>query len=323
MNYSDRLLGATKSVNGLLHEYDYRIGLSATPRRWFDDYGTKIIFDFFGNVGYNFGLKKAVKTINPDTNQTYLTPFKYNPVFTYLKEEELEEYINLTKSIMRKMSREKKENKVAEQVNILRFIRAKIIKNAKNKYQALKNILDDNLMGISWTVIYCDPKQIQTIMEELNKRDIRAHRFTMKESAIPNTKGNGISERQRILNKFSDKEYKVLVAMKCLDEGVDIPPARTAILMASSGNPREYIQRIGRVIRRYENKYLANIFDIVVVPGQDYLPLDLRRVEYEIFIKEMKRYEEIASIAVNNSEALTNILKLTEFRLPGVFPGGE
>jgi superfamily II DNA or RNA helicase len=96
----------------------------------------------------------------------------------------------------------------------------------------------------------------------------------------------------------------MLIAMKCLDEGVDIPPARRAILMASSGNPREYIQRIGRIIRRYPGKNESIIYDIVVIPSFESLPPDLREIEWKIFQKEIKRYEEIAEIAINNAEAL-------------------
>ena len=305
-------LGATKAVSGLLDEYDYRLALSATPRRWFDDIGTKTIFDFFGDVVFEFSLKQAIGTINHETNQTYLTPFKYNPIFISLNDDEIEEYINLTKSIINKLVRLQKEDTVEEQINILRFIRANIIKSAKNKYEALVKIIDEHLEDIAWTIVYCNPEQIDTIMQEFNKRDIRTHRFTMNESTIPDAKRNGMSERQDILNKFSNKEYQALVAMKCLDEGVDVPQARTAILMASSGNPREYIQRIGRVIRRYKNKNLANIYDLMVIPSQEYLPLDLRRVEFEIFTKEMRRYEEIATIAVNNSEALSKIYDLRD-----------
>jgi superfamily II DNA or RNA helicase len=92
--------------------------------------------------------------------------------------------------------------------------------------------------------------------------------------------------------------------MKCLDEGVDIPPARNTVLMASSGNPREYIQRIGRVIRRCPGKREAQVFDIIVTPSCSNLPEEWRAIELRMFRKELSRCEEIAQIAINNSEAL-------------------
>jgi superfamily II DNA/RNA helicase len=141
-------------------------------------------------------------------------------------------------------------------------------------------------------------------MEIIKRRGIFSHRFTMEEGTTPDKKYNSISERDFLLQKFAESKYQVLVAMKCLDEGVDIPPARAAILMASSGNPREYIQRIGRIIRRYPGKNEATIYDIVLVPSFDLLPPEFKDIEWKIFKKELLRCEEIANIAINNAEAL-------------------
>jgi len=138
----------------------------------------------------------------------------------------------------------------------------------------------------------------------------------MSEGVTPNKHFNGLSEREYILKEFSGGEYQALVAMKCLDEGVDIPPVRTAILMSNSGNPREYIQRIGRILRRYPGKNESTIFDIIVIPSFDYLTPELRDIERRIFSKEVKRYEEISSIAINNAEALKLISDL-EIRFLG------
>jgi len=113
-----------------------------------------------------------------------------------------------------------------------------------------------------------------------------------------------MSEREYLLKNFANGKYQVLVAMKCLDEGVDIPPARTAIIMSSSGNPREYIQRIGRVVRRYENKKEAKIYDLLVIPSQKSLPEDLKDIEIKIFEKEFKRFLEIAQTAINSVSAV-------------------
>jgi superfamily II DNA or RNA helicase len=95
--------------------------------------------------------------------------------------------------------------------------------------------------------------------------------------------------------------------MKCLDEGVDIPPARKGILMSSSGNPREYIQRIGRMIRRYPGKFEAVVYDIIVAPSLKGLPDKMREFEWKIFNNELNRYEEISKIALNSAETLKKI----------------
>jgi len=303
-------LGAEKSRKGLLELYDFRLALSATPKRWFDDDGTRAIFDYFGDVVFEFSLEQAINSVNPDTMQTYLTPYRYIPKFIPLNEEELDEYVRLTRSIVSKLSKSKTDSDYNEQVDILRFIRANVIKNASAKYQGLETLLDAEKEEVRWVIIYCTPEQIDQVMSIVNRRRIVAHRFTMDEKVRPEAKYEGLSERVFILKKFAETEYQALVAMKCLDEGVDVPQARTGILMASSGNPREYIQRIGRVIRRYKDKEVATIYDFVVVPSLVNLPPELKRVEYNIFSKELARYEEVARIAVNNAEVLAEIYDL-------------
>ena len=300
-------LGAERFKEGLLSEYDKRLGLSATPKRWFDAIGTEKIYNYFGGVVYEFGLEKAINTINPVTNETYLTPFTYKPKFISLTEEELENYINKTKTIAMKFS-EAKLNKYRDKfLENLLFERANIVKNAKEKYMKLEGILDQLKSPIKWTIIYCSPQQIVNVLRIIKKRRIIAHRFTMHEGTKPDKKYDGLSQRDFILRKLAEGDYQVLVAMKCLDEGVDIPPARVAILLASSGNPREYIQRIGRVIRRFPGKKSANIYDIILTPSLNKLPLELRNIESKIFEKELKRYKEIAMVAINNAEALKGI----------------
>jgi len=303
-------LGAEKSRKGLLELYDYRLALSATPKRWFDDYGTRAIFDYFGDIVFEFSLEQAINSVNPDTMQTYLTPYRYIPIFIPLNEEELDEYVRLTRSIVSKMITSKIDSDYNEQVDILRFIRANVIKNASAKYQGLETLLDAEKEEFRWTIIYCTPEQIDQVMSIINRRRIVAHRFTMDEKVRPEAEYEGLSERVFILKKFAETTYQMLVAMKCLDEGVDIPEARTGILMASSGNPREYIQRIGRLIRRCKDKEFATIYDFVVVPSLGNLPPELKKVEYDIFSKELARYEEVARIAANNAEVLAEIYDL-------------
>jgi len=305
-------IGAVKRKTGLIEEYTLRLGLSATPKRWFDTTGTNTIYAYFGDIVYKFSLKQAINTINPSTEQTYLTPYRYIPRFVSLNNEELEEYLNKTRAIAMRYSRVKSDDKKDKIMENLLFKRADIIKNAIRKYEILENLLDKIGQSIEYTIIYCTPQQIDKVMDIINKRGIIAHRFTMEEGTVPQRKYDGLSQRDYILKKFAEKEYQVLVAMRCLDEGVDVPQARTAILMASSGNPREYIQRIGRVLRRYPGKNEAIIYDIVVIPSFSDLPPELKDIERKIFEKEIKRYEEIAQIAINNAEALKVIYDIKE-----------
>jgi superfamily II DNA or RNA helicase len=299
-------LGAEKSQEGLIDEYDIRLGLSATPKRWFDTPGTRAIYDYFGGIIYEFGLRDAINQINPATGRTYLTPYRYMPRFISLSPEEVKEYTKKTRAIGIRFNRSKEEGVKDSLLERLLFRRADIIKNAQAKYEILENLLDE-ISPLKWTIIYCSPQQIDTVMKIMNKRRIAAHRFTMEEGTTPSKRYNGLSERQFLLKKFAEEKYQVLVAMKCLDEGVDVPPARTAVLMANSGNPRQYVQRIGRVIRRYSGKTEASIYDIIVAPSLGPLSSEISTAEWTIFKKEIERYEDIARNAINSAESLKEI----------------
>jgi superfamily II DNA or RNA helicase len=309
-------LGAKKLRNALKDDYDYRLGLSATPKRWFDDSGTRFLYDYFNDVIFEFTLKDAINNINPVTNKSFLTPYRYIPHFITLTDDEREEYVELSQKIWFKLNSLKEQEQ--EDDIVLKGLmnkRANIKKNAYKKYSVLEKLIDDLMPDIKWCIIYCTPQQIEHVMRILNKKNVIAHRFTMGESTVPSNKYGGISEREFILKKFAEGEYQILVAMKCLDEGVDIPPARTAILLASSGNPREYIQRIGRVIRRFPDKEEATIHDIIVIPEIGYMPKVVRKIEWNMFLKEIDRYEQIAESAINNVEVLDSIYRIkSKFR---------
>lgn len=301
-------IGAEKTKKGLLQRYRLRLGLSATPKRWFDSIGTQVLYEYFGDVIFEFGLREAVSTINPATGMTYLSPYRYIPIFVLPTADEMQEYYETTNSIIKMYHGQRKDEKKNDILENLIFKRANIIKNIKGKFVALEILLKNMGPDIRWTIIYCTPQQIDDAMDLIDRIGIvYKHRFTMEEGTISESRYGGLSERDYVLKKFAAGEYHVLVAMKCLDEGVDIPPAKTAVLLASSGNPREYIQRIGRVIRRYPGKKEATIYDFIVSPDFSNLPKELVEIEKKILKKELKRSMEIAQIAINNTEA-TKIL---------------
>jgi len=298
-------LGANESRHGLINEYDFRLGLSATPSRWLDIIGTDFIYSFFKKEVFRFDLREAINTINPATGNTYLVPYKYHLKFAFLDAEEIEDYIEITKRIARLSS--KTDDKSISNLEALLFARANIIKDAGQKYEVLKEILNDLPKPIAGTIIYCSPQQIDEVMKIVNKWEITAHRLTMSEGTNPLKQYGGLSERDYLLKEFGQSKYQCLVAMKCLDEGIDVPPAKRAILLASSNNPREYIQRIGRVIRRFPGKNEAEIHDIIVLPDLRNIPLEYKKTIRNIIKKELHRYQEIAENAINNAEAFSLI----------------
>ena len=284
-------LGSPKRRGGLIKNYVFRLGLSATPTRWFDDEGTKALRQFFGKTVFEFPLQKAIE-------MNYLTPYEYHPHFVSLTPEEMEQYLEETKKIAREYAKSKNKDKENKLLELLCIIRQKIVTNAVEKYQVLEEILDTQ-KNLSLCLIYCSPEQIDRVQEILNRRGVINHRFTARENIV---------ERKRILKGFSEGAYDVLVAMNCLDEGIDIPATRIAIIMASSGNPRQYIQRRGRILRKHPGKDKAIIHDFIVIPevsmNDDPYLFELER---KILRKELKRYEEFARSSVNYLEALNLI----------------
>ena len=294
-------VGSEKRSEGLIDDYDFRLGLSATPKRWFDDEGTDIIYNYFNDDIYEFGIKRALSEYNPLTNQLYLTPYDYIPCVIELTNDELQEYVDKTMEYIKTLNMFNDEDK--EIISKIKLIqRADIVKSAENKFSKLEDILDDLGSDLKDTIIYCNHLQINRVMRILNSRKIKAHTFTENEGTVSEQRFNGVSEREHLIELFSSGELQVLVAINCLNEGVDIPSASKGIIMASSTNPREYIQRIGRVLRRSENKTKARIYDFIVAPSSGKLPEKIRKIEQKIFNKELERAMEICENARNNAE---------------------
>lgn len=305
-------MGATETQKSLLEEYEYRIGLSATPSRWFDEEGTELIRNYFGNDSFVFSIRDALSTINILTGKPFLVNFRYHPHFIRLTDEELEAYKKISDKIAR-MASLKSDEKKDNPLQYLLFQRANMEKNAENKYQMLQEILDGIGEDLSDTIIFVSAEQIDRVMKILGDRGVSAHRYTEKQSTKHSDKWDGKTERQFIIDQFIAGKYQVLVAIKCLDEGIDIPSARRAIVMASSTNPREYVQRIGRVIRQDRGKWDADIHDLILYPDlSGWANEDFRKLEKRIFNKEMDRVIDLAKNAINNAEAINTAYRIKE-----------
>lgn len=299
--------GSLKIREALLENYKYRIGLSATPKRWFDDIGSSIINDYYGKKSFEFSISDALSTINPLTGKPFLVNYYYKPFFVELTDKELDEYIKLSKKISKLSSYKKNSLEFEEQYESLLFQRSNIQKNAMCKFRALEEIIEE-ISPVEKVLIFTSPQQIDETMKILSNKNVRAHRYTQDQNTNPNSKFDGLSERQYLIEKFKQGVYQTLVSIKCLDEGIDIPESDTAILMANSTNPREYIQRIGRVIRQSEGKTRAQIFDVVVIPNYDRIndPV-VKEFEHKIFSKEIERIKDMSKNSINNAEVLSTI----------------
>lgn len=306
-------LGAPVFRDALADSYSTRLGLSATPARWFDETGSGALQDFFGGTVFEFSLTDALSWIDPSTGQTPLAPYEYHPEFVELTDEELEQYVDLSSQIRLEMARSGRDEP-SERLELLLFKRAALVKTAAGKLAALEELLE---LSPRWegTLIYChNETQMAQVVSLLVARNLRYRRFTGQEGATPRNEYQGLSEREWILKSFEGGDVDILVAMKCLDEGVDIPSARRGIILASSGNPREFIQRRGRLLRRHPGKDRAVIHDFVVVPpfagsgGSD----DHRAAE-TIIARELARIEEFSQDSLNSEIISTKVLqRLTE-----------
>jgi len=303
-------LGSKKLRAALSDRYDFRIGLSATPSRWFDDYGTAVLEAYFNNVHFEFTLKDALLNVNPLTGKHFLVNYYYYVRHASMTAEEALEYKNLTSRIFKLSLR--KNSRIEEKERLERLIekRADIIKNAEKKYDELERILDElkEHNALENIIIFVSPRQIDRVKDILMSKNIVFHKLTQEEGTKVEERYGGISEREFVISKFKEGTYKVLVAIKCLDEGIDIPSANCGILMASSTNPREYVQRIGRIIRQDEGKSFAWLYDICV----DSIEMvgEYASLEKKIREKEQLRMREIAENAINSFDVLDNILTL-------------
>lgn len=287
-------IGSVQQRKAMLDEYDYRIGLSATPERMFDEGGTRQIRTYFGNDSFEFTIADALKTINPDTGQPFLNQFKYYPIFVYLSPDETRRYANYTKQIALLLQSEQVDE---EELQRLNDRRAKIGKNAENKYEAFDDLLEYmNPVSIKDTIVFLSDQQIERCFGIMSEKKIKRAKITEMESANKVVNEEGETERQEIISQFKRRELQILVGMKCLDEGIDIKNARVAILMANSVNPREYVQRIGRVIRAMLGKEISEIYDFIVLPDEG------ASSGMGILEKEARRTQQIAVNALNYEE---------------------
>lgn len=296
-------LGSEKRRENLSELFEYRLGLSATPKRMYDEIGNRFLHRYFGDVVYEFSLCKAVYTLNPTTYHTYLTPYYYFPYICTLTPKETEEYNEITRKILKKIvnidDMTYTDIECDEELKRLLIIRSKIIKAASEKMNILKEILSDiriRIGEVKHTIIFTDDKLINETLRLVRSR-FNAVRFTQELN---------IDQRNLIIDQFEKGTIDVLVAMKILDEGVDIPNAKIAVLMSSTTNPREYIQRLGRILRTYDGKEHAYIYDIIVRAA--YTSDDLLKLENTVFKVEKERVKIIAECALNSTEAIERII---------------
>lgn len=295
--------GAAQTKLGLIGNYKFRLGLSATPERYFDDEGTMTLVNYFHGVVYRLSLADAIK-------RGFLCEYEYYPYFVGLTQEELRLYKKLTQKIARVWNDPKGGDKKQSLLEFYIFQRTRIVTNAQQKIKKFREIVEEQ-KSLSYSLVYCSELQIIEVQRILDSRMISNHRIT---SDIPKRP----EDRVRYLELFEAGLYDVIVAIKVLDEGLNIPAVKNAIILASTGNPKQYIQRRGRVLRKYRPRYkdgsfkeFARIFDILVIPefSKNENPI-LYEIERSIIKKELVRYEEMANLSRNSQIGLKQLNRI-------------
>ena len=285
--------------------FTYRLGLSATPIRQYDEEGTDRILSYFKKVVYEFGLDKAIGVC--------LVPYDYFFDIAYLDSDEVGEFLILSKKISRLAASSSIDNDIQsnETLKTLLIRRRKISECAASKIVVLREIMDKYGRSHIPTLIYVsskDPSQMESVLALLNELDISVSRITEHETANP-------IELARRIEAFKNGAVDILIAKKVLDEGVDIPCIKQAVFLASTSVEREWIQRRGRILRLAPDKAFATIRDILALPSPDVSGASEESVRRFIY-NELSRIRAFAKYARNAGDVLLKISEIqTMFRI--------
>jgi superfamily II DNA or RNA helicase len=308
-------LGATGPIKHLPNNIKYRIGLSATPERIYDEGGSKKLYDFFNSkppkYTYRFTMKDAIWKSDPPI----LCHYEYYPLFVSLTHSEMEEYNKVTEQLRKFI--DPKTGKYKKEAEKKLMERKRIIHKAANKKQKVAELLDEQKKkgNLDYTFVFVpegyEPDYAEIDDYNIDNEDIhiideysqmfRERRYSYHQYI------SGLDDAPSILDSFERGDIQILLSMKCLDEGVDIPRAQNAIFIASTGNPRQFIQRRGRVLRTCKGKDKAYIWDLIVIPPEisDSTP----SAEINLITGEVLRILNFAALADNKINILYGELK--------------
>jgi len=305
-----------------------RIGLSATPERQFDEESNLKLFSFFNSGNgytYEYSMQEAI-------NKGVLCRYYYYPHLVSLTDSEMQEYMKLSEKISKYYNSNSDSFKNDPILTALLLARKRIIHKAFNKVSVFNEILQEHYNrkhNLKYTLVYVpegndtndyfesdfysENDETETDNDAVHLIDV----FTKAVRDIDNRTTvrqfvSGIAERDEILEQFAKGEIDVLTSMKCLDEGVDVPRAELAIFCASTGNPRQFIQRRGRILRQHPNKQFAYIHDLVVIPEVN-PNSDSYTMERGMLKKELERVNNFALLSENSSHTLDVLLDTMNF----------
>ena len=299
-----------------------RIGLSATPNRKFDESGNQAIQEFFNDEPpyiVSYSMEEALHI-------GWLCKYTYQPHIVKLTDQEMEKYKELSIQLLRMGLFDKETGNFRSTPEIEKKLleRKRIIHKAFNKLEAFKAILRsefDKRKNLKYTLIYV-PEGIEASFDQTDfsvetedeNRLINEYTKAVSQTddsvMVKQFTGNS-TNREEILKNFEESNIHVLTSMKCLDEGVDVPRSELAIFCASTGNPRQFIQRRGRVLRLHKDKIHATIHDLVVVP--EISDENTFEMEKGLVKKELERVVDFANLAMNKTDTYETLKSILDY----------
>lgn len=304
-------------------KYARRIGLSATPNRQFDDVGNQMLMSFFGseeNYTFEYSMAEAIE-------KGALCRYYYYPHIVKLTRCEMQDYNDISKQIVRLSGRMDEDSQ--EILKRLLLKRKRIIHKAANKKDVFEEIVRNRFLekgNLKYTLVYVpegnrpddqsadifdrsdtieDDEDTLHLIDDYTRivRDMNPH-IIVRQFTSDST------DRDDMLEGFAKGDIDVLTSMKCLDEGVDVPRSELAIFCASTGNPRQFIQRRGRVLRTHPDKHVAIIHDLIVVPDNCF-DAECFAMERNLVESELRRVRDFALLSENLNDtdnALEDVL---------------
>ena len=274
--------------------FQYMLGLSATPFSGSSAQKGLELMEFFGGQVFNLPIEAALE-------RGFLVPYNYYPIYVYATEDEEDRFRYQTQKILSCF----RGNVCINPDLLVKSLRnrLRIIAMAEEKQSRIDEIVD-RVTTQDHFVIYCgdgklyadngeELRHIQSVKRVLTAHEIKSSQFTATEN---------MADRMELVDAFNKGEISALVAIRCLDEGINIPSIKSALILSSNDDYREFVQRRGRILRKYNNKGHANIYDVIVLPSSGLV--GWAKIE-------LRRFREYGRLAMNWSEiepSFTNLL---------------
>ena len=280
----------TKRSEKLKNDYKYMLGLSATPYSGRSATSGKELMKYFGGQVFDLPIETALY-------KKFLVPYYYKPIFVYATDDEEERFRKQSRIIASYF----RNGKCIDPESLAKTLRnrLRIISMAQAKIDGIGDFVNE-IEENDHVVVYCgdgrlyddtgeEIRHIRQVKRVLNDMDYKASQFTAQENMM---------ERMELVDAFNKGEISALAAIRCLDEGINIPSIKSALILSSNDDYREFVQRRGRILRLYDDKESAVIYDVVVLPSND-------MTEWAKI--ELRRYREYAKLSINYDETMDEL----------------